>query len=404
MRRSLLEPVRRISSFCRDFVRLFPDSPRLLLKRWVRLILVRGNLRADGSEATLLYVGRLFNDDYLLDTLFATRQELRQQRVSVFALPRALSRLESQADMVITDLAWPWTAPLRRACGFLEVPEWVNMKLALPPTWEGVMAGLHRNLRQEGLRIVRREGYAPRLIRDRAAFTDFHARMLVPYVSSRFGDAADVASLRNVLWHGRFSDLLQVTRGEEVLAAGVLLPWRGQLRLLWVGAPLDDAGHWADGAMNALYLFTLRHAFDRGHREINLAGTRPLLSDGVYRFKRKWGARVEDSFTPVSFLLRPRPGSAAAIRLCAMLPVMYRRAGRLEAVVVRAQPDATTQDLLRVHREYGAPGIDRLTLLAIGDREHEECLPDAPGRCRLRLIVTRPEHFARRYVALGAAA
>lgn len=395
---------RRVARFCMQFWWLLPDSPRLLLMRWVRLILVRGRLKADGSEVTLLYVGRLFNEQYLLDTLFSDCEQLHLERVSVLSFRKVLARLEPRADAVVCDLAWPWSNGLRDTGGFLEVPEWVNMQRPLQATWEETVGGIHRNLRQEGLRIVRREGYAPRLTRDRRALADFHARMLVPYVSQRFGDAADVASLLNVQLHGHFSDLLQVLKGDEVVAAGVLLPRGRQLRLLWVGAVLDARGQWAQGAMNALYLFSLRHAFDRGHRVLNLAGTRPLLSDGVYRFKRKWGAVVDDGFTPIGFLFRPRADNAAAIRLCAAMPLMYRQADGLGAVTVSAGTEVNTQELLRLHREQGVPGLVSFTLLGIGNEERDESLPPAPGGCRLRLIVTRPENFARRYIDLGQSA
>jgi hypothetical protein len=78
-------------------------------------------------------------------------------------------------------------------------------------------------------------------------------------------------------------------RGAERLA-GLLLESQGPaLRMVVVG--MTDAAHLLNGALAAAYYFAIEEAVRRGQRRLRTGGTRPVLSDGVLRFKRKWGAR-----------------------------------------------------------------------------------------------------------------
>ena len=75
-----------------------------------------------------------------------------------------------------------------------------------------------------------------------------------------------------------------------------------------------------DAALSGLYFYTIRYAHAQGYRDLDLSYTAPLLNDGVYRYKRKWGAAVHDEWTIDELLLRPlnlAPGVVAAERTLA---------------------------------------------------------------------------------------
>src|SRR5262249_3929877 len=63
-----------------------------------------------------------------------------------------------------------------------------------------------------------------------------------------------------------------------------------ELRMVVVG--MVDAANRRDGALAAAYYFAVAEAVRRGRRWLRTGGTRPVLSDGVLEFKRKWGAHV----------------------------------------------------------------------------------------------------------------
>src|SRR5262249_26486858 len=73
--------------------------------------------------------------------------------------------------------------------------------------------------------------------------------------------------------------------------AGVLLEEQSTgLRMVVVGM-VDDTNR-REGALAAAYWFAVAEAVRRGRRWLRTGGTRPVLSDGVLEFKRKWGAHV----------------------------------------------------------------------------------------------------------------
>jgi hypothetical protein len=55
----------------------------------------------------------------------------------------------------------------------------------------------------------------------------------------------------------------------------------------------------------------------------------------------------------------------------------------------------------RVEKEYGLPGLARLTLLGSGDTAGMEHLPDGPAGCEYRVVRSTADSFAADYMAAG---
>jgi hypothetical protein len=55
-----------------------------------------------------------------------------------------------------------------------------------------------------------------------------------------------------------------------------------------------------------MYYYTILYGYQNGCSEIDFLGTRPVLNDGLFRYKRKWGTYVKDSPIPRGdILLKP---------------------------------------------------------------------------------------------------
>jgi hypothetical protein len=99
---------------------------------------------------------------------------------------------------------------------------------------------------------------------------------------------------------------MQIIREGQVVAAALLHKSEGRLAYVWVGVPEHIVGEMSKGAFSALYYFTILYGFNAGCHEIDFLGTRPLLNDGLFQYKRKWGTVVQRSPIPRGdILLKP---------------------------------------------------------------------------------------------------
>jgi lipid II:glycine glycyltransferase (peptidoglycan interpeptide bridge formation enzyme) len=119
----------------------------------------------------------------------------------------------------------------------------------------------------------------------------------------RFGRLALVAEREEAFPPGAV--LLQVTHGNRVVSAAVLSEWRNAMCCLSGGLAQGLEADLAEAAFAGLYYFSIQHAYTRGCREVNLSYTRPVLDDGIYWYKRKWGTSVHDVWRERELLLRP---------------------------------------------------------------------------------------------------
>jgi hypothetical protein len=179
-----------------------------------------------------------------------------------------------------------------RSAGWLTIPSWLDTGIPIVGSLDGTLAAQPqgRRSRLSDLRRIRRAGFQPAIVREAAAVRELLREWYLPYVHARWGETCvdlDAAWRRRA---ERYCEVLWVMRGGERVA-GLLLEDQGsELRMVVVG--MVDAAHRRDGALAAAYYFAIAEAVRRGRRWLRTGGTRPVLSDGVLEFKRKWGAHV----------------------------------------------------------------------------------------------------------------
>jgi hypothetical protein len=283
-----------------ELASMLPWRPRLAIERWVAAVrAVRSAVRprevwslsgtASVDGRPLHVVTDLGGDAlaYWSGLFFAgrpTRTSLGHHGIG------GRLAMRGRGDLVLMSHHRVFRCAARRR-GFFTVPSWLDTGL---PIAESVAATLaqpagHRS-RQSDLRRIRRAALHPLVVRDATAVREFLHAWYLPYVQARWGDtcvAPDAAWRRRV---ERYCEVLWVMRGAERVA-GLLLESQGPaLRMVVVG--MTDAAHRRDGALPAAYYFAIEEAVRRGRRRLRTGGTRPVLSDGVLEFKRKWGAQL----------------------------------------------------------------------------------------------------------------
>lgn len=356
--------------------------------------LLRGQLQGTRETIDVLYIGRGSNYAYLVRAVFDESRVVDSVDASLLTFRTAASRMAGNADVVIVDIGWPYHALVNKTGEYLVTPDWVNMVVELPEIWERVLGNFAASTRRK----VRRSPYRCALTNAREAIEAFYDDMYVPFIQRRFADASVIHSRRHVMKKAVRGRLLHVLRGDDVVAAGVVYPVDDTLCYLWPGIPAAFLDAPAEGAMDALYFFIIRHAFDAGYRYVDFSGTRPFLTDGVLQHKRRWGAAVEDCFSPGSFLIKPKNGSRKAAMFCRQLPVLARCGDELEARFLSLGEPMDDRALRLLRRRFGCDGVDRMTVLVVSDAgEYRDVSADG-NACACRVVSCSLDNFADHYV------
>lgn len=339
-----------------------------------------GTERHSGEPLRLFYFGSGNHLAWVRDTAFsAWTLESERLRIPAWRVRREIESAAGRADLVVADLPWPWARVLRGR-GFVEVPAWINQRLALPAAWPDVFPRLRRSARGEDLRAIRKNGLTYRLVRDETAIRRFYEEMYVPHLTRRFGEAAYIEPEWKIRYCVEQGTLMEILRGEEVVAAQVLWGSRGSLHFLWAGTAGREFGNETRGVFPALYYYGILHAFENGFDEADYCGSRPVLGDGIFQMKRRWGATVFDGWSRDTLFIRPRALSGAALEFLVHHPLVERKAGTLAGKVLLPGA-AGAEDVERSLQVYASDGIREIAIhsLAPPSAGAREAASAAPG-------------------------
>jgi SAM-dependent methyltransferase len=274
--------------------------------------------RCGGEPARVALWGKPGSPRQLLDVLFDGEPSSTWK--GAVGLPRFLRDVDDAgagADLLLAETT-PALAGAFVERGFLIVPGMMRAGADI----ETLLATLARpsSSLASDLARIRRTGYRTEIwSHTRARSQLAYRRYLVPHAYTRFQANAWVPDFEEVDRLFAAGLALTVTRpgAAEPDALGIFV-LRG--RLLWfvlLGTRDADPAVLAAGGLAALYEALIRLAHERGMRRIDAGRCRPWRTDGVLRFKWKWGFRpITDTAQTLEYAVKVlRPESAPARRL-----------------------------------------------------------------------------------------
>ncbi len=252
--------------------------------------------KLSGREWTLVFVGTLKSRMEIQRIFFA--EGVEAQRIGGIELWRlstaSASWLSEGADLVICELSR--NHPLRpRAPVSFTVPTWITQVVTYPETLPTLLAGKRKREIRTRINRFHKAGFSWRFSRAEADFELFYHRMYRPFVSARHGDRAWITpypELRKLWLSDPRGGLVLVMRDGQAVAGGTCY-LRGQTCYgLDMGVLDADATLIRQGIMPFLFWCTGEWGHRQGARFYNLGESRGWRSDGPFRTKSSWGARV----------------------------------------------------------------------------------------------------------------
>lgn len=333
--------------------------------RAARALIVTGLEKHSGAPLRMSYFGSENHLAYVLALVFREHQiDEQHDDLRVWNARHWVERRGHDADLVVADLPWPYDR-LLRGRGFIEIPAWVNQRLPLSDQWQEVFAQFRRSAREVGLRNIRKHKLAYRLVHDEESVHRFYHEMYVPHVTTRFADAAFIEPDWKIQYCVDNGALMEILRDGKVVAAQVLWGSGHSLRFLWNGTVGEEFGPQSQGIFAALYYFGILHSFEGGYREADFSGSRPVLSDGVFQMKRRWGGQVFDGWSRDTLFIRPGHLHQPNLEFLVQNPLVARCRRELVGKVILGDGPVGSEQVERAVQLYATAGLSAIRLYSL---------------------------------------
>jgi hypothetical protein len=229
----------------------------------------------------------------------------------------------------------------------------------------------------EDLRIFRRSGFVADVSRAEKDFLTFYHTMYVPHLRMRYGPRAVIRGVALVRRWFQRGGLLRICRDGEFVGGGIFFPNKQVLHLVALGISDKERKHTKSGAIAAVYVHVIELAQELRCRWINFGGVRPSLTDGLLRYKRKWGMTTSEKWdTYYDFLVYWNRLDACIASFLSRTPLIFRHRGGLSALMaIDDHQPATREQVWTAYRSMWLPGLNRLYIASKGGWESINSLP-----------------------------
>ena len=251
-----------------------------------------------GENMTVVYIGDKSSYEYVVSCLFGAKPEVScQRRIPWWSINQQVKDARRIADLLVGDVDFPLNLLVKKQ-GALILPRWLKQKVVISDKWEDVLAKLRRKTRREALRSIRKHNLKARVVRDAVSDSYFYHQLYKPYIHRRYGVQAMVIDEQRFLRECASGQLVQVLQDDKILGVVLVHISGKQLTIAWMGIDKDVAGQQLNGVTDALDLYSLMFAYTQGCDVMDMGGSRPLINDGVLRYKKKWGSAVSQGLIP----------------------------------------------------------------------------------------------------------
>ncbi|MBI2843295.1 MAG: GNAT family N-acetyltransferase [Armatimonadetes bacterium] len=299
-------PVWRERKDCGWALRNLRCAASLARHPMLRLHLLEGECAGGPMRALVADDGHTLH--YIRNLVFQNGCRVEDKgRISSLRAPKLI---DSDADIIVAG-ANLLLLRLYTGRGFRFVPRWVRLYLRVWDHPDVMLAGLHGpsgGALRRNVRSAKNRGFGYELTRDPGWFDEFYHRMYRPYILQRFGELAVVHSYRELRREFLRGAGLIVKKDDQPEGAAIISRRGNTLRFVQIGIMDGDEKLIKEGVGTMLYYYATLLAYSQGCTRVDFGHSRAFASDGVLRYKLKWGMDVLDDDDDVGVFAISAPG------------------------------------------------------------------------------------------------
>lgn len=271
--------------------RLFFVISHITLKGFI----INGTEKHSGKKLRILFISTKAPSQYILNIIFKQKPKIEKTMIFKFlSVKKKINQIKSEIDAVLIKCDRFYSGFFEKQ-GFTIIPEWVRMTLDISEPFDSFITNLPRSAKED-IRKIKKLGYTYEISDDIDKLSFFYNKMYVPYVSWRFPET-DISTnfyiMKNLFQQG--NKLLFVKHKNEYIFGGLFLKNKDKVTATYAGIKEGKFNHVKRGVIAASYYYLIQHSKESGATLIDLGSCRPFVNDGLFNYKRKWGAKIGKS-------------------------------------------------------------------------------------------------------------
>jgi len=327
--------------------------------------------KCGGSELRVLYIGRHPKNSFIMQATALDDQRIEEKgRVFLWDI-RRFTRDCDRFDIIIFETNRLLASRTQRD-GYFLIPDWVKFFLRVPDSMEEYLKNT-RGIRSDLMRIGNCK-YTYEVSYDPRKLALFYHEMYIPYINRRFSNLSyvhDYSFLKRLLKTGV---LFFVKNQDEYVAGHFLIFYDSILWAKWLGIKDGSKEYMKKAVIGAMNYYTIQWAVDNKFKKIDFGLCRAFLSDGLFRYKRKWGMIMDKNNMNTRFSGFKVCNLSEGVRnFLKRNAFIFCRNGELEGLVCFDEESGSRKDLLDLYRRNHTEGLKTLNMLCLCD-----FLPEMP--------------------------
>ncbi len=273
----------------------------ILLRRIVSFFLIylpyvrsyKLEAKINGKSFRILYVGRGHEIGYISDAFYLGNNiEIASPiRLSIWNVPQRISILGSQSDLIVVEINKLFAEYFLNK-GYFIIPKWLYLEVDVSKALEQIR--ISKSIKSD-IRRIRKFMYSYEIDTLSKKINYFYYNMYLPYVFMRYGRQVEPYSFRHIKKIAMQGHLLLIKQENEYISGIIYSTNRKKMFLHSVGVKDGEYNYVKKGGLSAAYYYSVLLAKRYNCETISFGLVRPLLNDGVLRYKQKWGTKIKDA-------------------------------------------------------------------------------------------------------------
>lgn len=304
-------------------------------------------------KLTIFYAGEEKNKNYLVQLAFDN--SYREQYIGKTWLWKIFKTVKEKGNdysLVATEVHKYFRIFLKKEkCVY--IPCWISGEV-------DISSFIKKDSVKTDMRKIRKNKLNFEVTNGLSQLHNFYNNMYLPYITKVHGNRAIVMEYDFIKKKFRTCDLLFIKKGKEYIAGNLIAYTKDKVRVWYVGVKDGCTDYMKNGAIAALYYFSVHYLREKGFKRVGFGNSRAFLNDGVLQFKKKRGIQIVDT-SETGVLIKPLSKTPGIMGFFLNNPFIYMDKGRFNgAIFVESDQSFSEKDFKKIYSSYYLRGLSKL--------------------------------------------
>jgi len=176
---------------------------------------------------------------------------------------------------------------------YLTLPEYVSFNFSQKSSVNNILTSFSQEIIDE-LNKDNRSETTYEISTKLNDFIMFYNKMYLPYVTWKHHSNAKIVTFSSILFlYHQGGKILFIKEKNEIIFAGLFLERKNTIKTYYAAFMQDKFEYLKKGVTARSYYYILKYALKNNKLSIDFGTARPFINDGLFKYKSKWGMKLQ---------------------------------------------------------------------------------------------------------------